>query len=239
MEQLFAVTLASMQADTARLDNIALNLANVQTAGYKRQVVSTAAFADALQLAQGGLTQVASDPRAGTLKTTGQPFDVALAGDGYFEVLTDSGPAYTRAGNFSVDATGRLVTAQGQIVMGRNGDIRLATRTPVIDAAGRITESAEPGGEARLVDHLKVVRFDKPQALRRLGDGLVAGADGMTLMAEGEPQVRQGALENANVNSTSEMVELIRTMRHFEGVHRALQGYDEMVGTAIRKLTEN
>jgi flagellar basal-body rod protein FlgG len=238
MEQVFALTLSSLQTDIARLDNIALNLANVQTPGYKRQVAAAQPFAEAIQAAQGDVAQGASDPRPGSLKMTGQPLDVALTAEGYFEVLTDSGPAYTRAGNFGVDASGRLVTAQGYPVMGRNGDIRLATRTPTIDAAGRITETPEPGGDARLVDQLKVVRFARPQSLRRLGDGLVAPGDDMAVMNEGEPQLRQGALENANVNSTREMVDLIQTMRHFESMHRALQGYDDMVGTAIRKLTE-
>lgn len=236
MEQVFALTLSSLQTDIARLDNIALNLANVQTPGYKRQIAQP--FVDALQAAQGDAAAPASDPRPGSLKMTGQPLDVALTGEGYFEVLTDRGQAYTRAGAFGVDATGRLVTAQGYPVMGRSGDIRLATRTPAIDANGRITEVAEPGGEARLVDQLKVVRFARPQSLRRLGDGLLAPGDEMTVMNEGEPQLRQGALENANVNSTREMVDLMQTMRHFESMHRALQGYDDMVGTAIRKLTE-
>lgn len=231
MNPLHAITLSSLQADAARLDIIALNLANVQTAGFKRQV----AFTDAMQAAsQAGKPQVASDSRPGTLKPTGQPLDVALAGVGFFEVLTPNGLAYTRAGNFSVDATGRLVNAQGHLVMGRNGDIRLATREPVIDAAGRITEAAEPGGEARLVDHLKVVRFDKPQQLRRLGGGLLAPGEGMAALPEGEAQVRQGTIENSNVDNTREMVELARTMRHFESVHRALQGYDYPVMLKVR-----
>jgi flagellar basal-body rod protein FlgG len=239
MDEIFALTLSSLQSDAARLENIALNLANVQTPGYKRQV-SGQPFSQAMQsAAQAGTAQPASDARPGTLKMTGQPLDVALSGEGYFEVLTDSGPAYTRAGNFSVDATGRLVTAQGHAVMGHNGDIRLAGRAPVIDGAGRITEAAAPGEEARLVDQLKVVRFASPQSLRRLGDGLLAAGSDMSVMGEGEPRVRQGALENANVNSTREMVDLVQTMRHFESMHRALQGYDEMVGTAIRKLTDN
>jgi flagellar basal-body rod protein FlgG len=239
MEPLLAVTLSSLQADMARLDNVALNLANVQTPGYKRQVAAAQPFADALQTARPDAGAPASDPRPGTLKMTGQPLDVALTGEGYFEVLTQAGPAYTRAGNFAIDARGRLVTAQGDPVMGRNGGIRLATRTPVIDGSGHITETPEPGGESRIVDQLKVVRFAKPEALRRLGQSLLAPGEGMTVLAEGEAQVRQGALENANVNSTQEMVDLMQTMRHFESMQRALQGYDEMVGTAIRKLTEN
>ena len=239
MEPLFALTLASMHTDAARLDNVALNLANVQTPGYKRQMLAPQSFSDAVQAAQTDALQPATDPRPGTLKTTGQPLDVAFVGEGFFEVLTDSGPAYTRAGSFGVDATGRLVTAMGHPVMGRNGDIRLSTRAPVIDATGRVTEAAEPGGEARLVDQLKVVRFAKPQSLRRLGEGLFAPGEDMTVMAESEPQLRQGALENANVNSTREMVELMQTMRHFESMQRVLQGYDDMVGTAIRKLAEN
>ena len=236
MNEIYTLGLASLQHDMARVDAVATNLANVSTPGYKRQVVATRAFADQVEDAQAAA--VLTDTRAGTVKTTGQALDLVLAGDGWFEVLTDRGPAYTRRGNFSVDARGRIVTAQGHPVMGKSGEIQLTGRAPVIDAAGNVTE-AGAAGEAVPVGQLKVLRFDPGQPLQRLGDGLVAPAEGMTPVEDHEVQLRQGALENANVNTTHEMVDLIQTMRHFESVHRVLQGYDEMVGGAVRKLSES
>jgi len=80
------------------------------------------------------------------------------------------------------------------------------------------------------------VRFQDPARLERLGAGLVAAGAGMTLVADGQARVQQGALENANVSSMQEMVQLMETMRHFESIQRVAQGYDEMLGTAIRRL---
>lgn len=190
-----------------------------------------------------GSVQVLTDTRPGSIRVTGQRLDLALAGDGFFEVETEAGPAYTRQGSFRVDARGRLVTAQGHPVMGRNGDIYLTTQTPVIDAAGRITEpdattgpsAADPGAP---IAQLRIVRFENPRVLERLGDGLVAAGPGMAVAQDGEAQIRQGALENANVSSMHEMVQLMETLRHFESMQKVAQGYDEMIGQAIRRLGE-
>lgn len=259
MQGIFAISLVSMQQDMSRLDRVALNLANATTAGYKREVVAARPFVDVLDaeaMAQGvsmaevwsdelaqqqGALQVLTDARPGSVKVTGSPFDVALSGEGYFEVTTDQGPAYTRQGSFHVDARGRLVTAQGYPVMGKGGDIYLTTQTPVIDVAGRITEPKATTGAAAAapgtaVAQLKVVRFDDPKALQRLGDGLVAAGPGLAVADDGQVSIQQGALENSNVTSMQEMVELLQTMRHFESMQRVVQGYDEMIGSAIRKL---
>lgn len=239
MQEIFALTLGSMQNDMSRLDQVAMNLVNAATPGYKRQVVAPRPFVQALEDAQAlQPPEVLTDMRAGTVRATSQPLDLALLGDGFFEVLTDSGPAYTRKGNFTVDARGRLVTAQGYPVMGKGGDIQLAGRAPVIDSMGHVSESVDGAVQVTPVGQLKIVRFDNPQGLQRLGEGLVAGGDGMTVLSDSQVQLRQGALENANVNSTREMVDLIQTMRHFETMHRVIQGYDDMIGSAVRKLAE-
>jgi flagellar basal-body rod protein FlgG len=260
MQEVLAIALASMHHDMSRVDHIALNLANATTPGYKREVVAVRPFADAVdalaaeaqpggEVARGearpspGALQVFSDLRPGTLKMTGQPLDLALMGDGFFEVSTASGPAYTRQGTFKVDERGRLVTLQGHSVMGRSGEITLTTQNPLIDAAGNVTEphattGPSAGGPGAIVAQLKVVRFDRPEALERLGEGLLTAPSGLSPspLADTRPQVRQGALENANVSSMHEMVQLVQTMRHFESMQKVAQGCDEMLGTAIRKL---
>jgi flagellar basal-body rod protein FlgG len=259
MQHVFAVALASMHHDMSRLDRIALNLANVSTPGYRREVVAVRPFVEVLDAAtppgaavsapgtiaddpaRGPAIQVLTDVRAGTVRMTGQPLDLAIAGDAFFEVATENGPAYTRQGSFRVDERGRLVTPQGHAVMGTSGEIFLATRTPVIDASGNVTEPDATTGPAAAapgepVARLKLVRFQDPARLERLGAGLVAAGAGMTLVADGQARVQQGALENANVSSMQEMVQLMETMRHFESIQRVAQGYDEMLGTAIRRL---
>lgn len=247
MEELLGIALQSMQQDMARVDRVAMNLSNALTPAYKREVAVVraqsssqansfaslwdAGMADAMaRNVSENQVEVLSDTRPGTLKSTGQNLDLAIAGSGYFEVQTDNGAAYTRQGNFRMDARGRLVTAQGYPVMGKGGDIYLNTSQPSIDAAGNIIENKLPVGQ------LKIVQFDKPASLRRLGDGLVAAGEGMAQLQDSEIQVKQGYLENANVSSMHEMVELTQTMRHFESMQKVAQGYDEMLGTAIRKL---
>jgi flagellar basal-body rod protein FlgF len=250
MQPVLAIALTAMHQDMARLDRVALNLANVATPGYKREVIAARPFVDALDDAaaaratdaspDAGQMLVRLDRRPGTLKKTGEPFDVALTGEGYFEVATAAGPAYTRQGNFKTDAQGRLVTTQGDPVMGKNGEIYLTTLTPLIDALGTITEPyASTGASAAApgtpVAQLKIVQLDAAQTAP-LGNGLVAANAGAAVLADADIHLRQGALENANVETLQEMVQLMQTLRHFESMQKIAQGYDDMVGTAVRKL---
>ena len=257
MTDVLAISLQSMQQDMARLERISMNMANATTPGYKREVAAslpsnTVAFGEAMlgaaraqqglaadQGAAGvaGMLLIQTDVRPGTLKSTGQNLDVALATPGFFEVSTGAGPAYTRQGSWQLDARGRLVTAQGHPVMGVGGEIVLSRPNPVIDAAGRVFESRPGGGaESTPVAQLKVVQFDDTRDLRRMGDGLLATEQVPSQLPDGDIQLRQGFLENSNVSSMQEMVQLIQSMRHFESMQRVAVGYDEMIGGAVRKL---
>ncbi len=221
--------------------------------GQTAALAAPAGFAPALTASP---LLIQADTHPGTLKATGQSLDVAIAGPGYFEVSTDNGPAYTRQGNFHVDARGRLVTAQGHPVMGKGGDIYLTNPNPVIDAAGNVYASqegaappsalaagrrapAEGLGQNQAAAQLKVVQVDDARQLQRLGDGLLTMGDsgsGSSLMKDADIQVRQGFLENSNVSAMQEMVQLLQTMRHFESMQKVALGYDDMTGQAIRKL---
>lgn len=259
MTDVLAISLHGMQQEMARVQRISMNMANATTPGYKREIAYAlpfgADFAAAVDAARterssdrdsdlrastgggAGALVFRSDTRPGTLRTTGQSLDVALSSVGYFEVGTDDGPAYTRQGNWSLDARGRLVTAQGHPVMGQSGEIVLTRPNPVIDAAGRIFEAdGRDGAEAVPVGQLKVVQFDTGTDPRPLGDGLMQVEPPPSQLADGDVQVRQGFLENSNVSSMHEMVQLIQSMRHFESMQKVALGYDDMLGSAIRKL---
>jgi flagellar basal-body rod protein FlgG len=251
MNEILAVTLQSMHLDMARLDGVAANLANARTTAYKREVAAT--FAGHLAGAQdmgaapaSGAPQVASvihvDARPGTLQPTGRALDLAITGPAWFEVSTDQGVAYTRRGDFRLDAQGRLVTAQGKTVLGVGGEIQLNAGVPFIDAQGRVFESVpgergagKPAGEP--LGQLRLVQFAGGARLERLGDGLFS-ITGDARPVESSVEIRQGFLENSNVDATREMVQLMQTMRHFESVQKALVGYDEMLAGAIRRLGE-
>ncbi|HEX7888066.1 MAG TPA: flagellar hook-basal body protein [Ramlibacter sp.] len=249
MNEILGVLVSSMQADMARAERVATNLANVQTPAYKREIATVTTFAAEFEAASG--VQAATSPavsvhldaRPGTLRTTGQSLDVAIVGDGWFEVATDSGPAYTRKGNFRLDAGGRLVTQEGSPVMGTGGEILLARGAAVIDTAGRVFDGqaaqgmGAPHGSAP-AGQIKVVQFERASAMQPLGNGLYAAAGEAVPAREGAVQLQQGALENANVSQLQEMVRLMETVRHFESLQRVTVGYDEMLATSIRKLGE-
>src|SRR4051812_41269914 len=130
----------------ARLDQIAANLANAQTPAFKRAVTAATSFAQQVDAGSAAAVpgSVHIDARPGPLRSTGRSLDVAIAGPGWFELATDTGLAYTRQGDFRVDAQGRLVTPQGHAVMGTTGEIRLEHGEPVIDSQGRVFD-ARPG----------------------------------------------------------------------------------------------
>ena len=250
MNEVLAVSLQSMQADMTRLDQVAMNLANVLTPGYKRGVTAQGALGASFAMHLSGAANAGApsgvgavrpealvDPRLGTLKSTGQPLDVALAGKGHFEVMTDNGPTYTRQGNFRVDARGRLVTARGDPVMGVGGEITLNFSNPTIDSKGSIFSPSSNQSEP--IARIKVVEFESGAAIERLGEGLFSVASGTKQVAEQEVQLRQGFVENSNVSSTYEMTSMIHSMRHFESMQKVVQGYDDMLGTAIRKLGDS
>lgn len=249
MNHVLTAILGSMHADMARLESAGMNLANVQTPAYKRDVVSAMSFASHLEGSTTGpdakaasSLRVHTDMRAGTLKATGHALDVAIVGDGWFEVATERGPTYTRQGTFRLDGRGRLVTQQGDPVMGTAGEIQLLHGAPVVDAAGRVFESGNARGAGSLgaapMAQLKVVQFDTGTVMTRLGDGLFGTtADGVAAL-DGAIQVQQGFLENSNVSHMHEMVKLMESVRHLESIQRAAVAYDEMLGTSIRRLGE-
>src|SRR5262245_51255222 len=228
----------------ARIEGTSLNLTNLTTAGYKRSVPVTKSFTAYLGVSgYAGAARApfpvmlpsidhASDFRSGGTKLTGNPLDLALTGEGYFEVSTPSGPAYTRKGNFRLDERGRLVTEQGYPVAGQGGELLLTTAQPAIDDGGRVTEAGRPVGQ------LRTVRFADARGMVKLEPGLYGQGSAQVAPADGETRIRQGYLENSNVDSTAEMVSLIETMRHFEAAQKIVQGYDDMLEKAIRKLGE-
>lgn len=247
MTTITAITVHALGADQARIERVATNLSNVQTPGFKREVWSerssaTGSFARLMEVdgapetgtepfapSTAGVSAIVHDLRQAALRSTGRSLDFALAGPGYFEISTPQGPAYTRRGDFGVDAHGRLVTSQGDALVGTGGDISVTSDQFTIDAQGRVLEADRMVGQLRLVDI--------PDAdLHALGGGLYTASGGVREIPSGSAQVRQGFLENANVDMAHEMVDLAATARHFEAMLRVTQGRDELLGTAIRKL---
>ena len=238
MSDVLAIAAKSMADDMARLATISHNLANATTPGFKKDITVSRPFVDYLQVYRSAGQQTLAttlpvpgtvvDHKPGSLRHTGGTLDVAIDGEGFFELQTEQGPAYTRQGNFQIDARGRMVTAEG---IPAAGDITLTTGQPRIDQQGRVYE------DDKLVGQLRVVGFERPIGLQKAGNGLFI-APGAGIGQTLESRVRQGYLENSNVVPVGEMVGVIETMRHFEANQKLIQGYDEMLDRAIRTLGE-
>jgi flagellar basal-body rod protein FlgF len=231
-----SIAALGMAADVQRFNAISQNLANAMTPGYKRALPAGASFANVL-LNQGLLAApvpaftAVPDMKPATLRFTGNPLDVALESEGYFELQHEGRSIYTRQGNFALDAAGRLVTQGGLQVSGSGGEIRPASAQVVIDRQGNLLENGKP------VAQLKLVRFENPALLQPIGNGQFLQGSAV-IDSSRTPQVRQAHLEASNVNSAAEMVRLIETLRHFEAGQKAIQMIDAMNERAISRLGE-
>jgi flagellar basal-body rod protein FlgG len=228
MTDTIAAIANAMQSDAEALRVISQNVANAQTPAYRREVaLARASFDD---LTDSLRIDSSVDVRPGTLQSTGEPLHFAIEGKGFFVVSGAQGERLTRRGDFRLDASGQLVTATGDAVLGANGPIQLAGQPRVAsDGTVRVNDT--------LIDRLRVVEVNDGAQLRPAGDDTYELADGGDPPADGSAsQVRQGYLETSNVQSVNEMITLMETMRRFEAAQRFVRGYDEMVGKALDTL---
>jgi flagellar basal-body rod protein FlgF len=223
MSDALRMAVQAMHNDQARLEGVSRNLANVSTPGYRREMSVSKTFAEVVST---------MDTRPGSFKLTNRALDVAIEGEGFFEVATANGPAFTRQGSFHVDSRGRLVTEAGDAVMGTRGEIALASAQVAIDRQGRVTDNG------RIVGQLKVMKLADRGAVERLGAGLVRPTAGTQPAEVPAASLRPGHVESSNVSPMNEMVRLVETMRHFETSQKIAQASDEMLEKALRKLGE-
>ena len=228
----------SMHNDLRYMETVSQNMVNISTPGYKRAIPVAPAFDAALQAARqtGDAAPVVPalstllDLAPGAVKQTGRGFDLAIGGDGYFEVAGPDSLSYTRAGDFRLDARGRLVTQGGDPVQGLQGEILVSGNAVSIERDGRVLQDGAPVGQ------LKIVRFANPKALAKNGAGQMQAGPGAAATLDAHPTLQVGYLENSNVAPMREMMAMMETTRHFEAAQKLFQGYDEVLGSAITKL---
>lgn len=207
----------------ARMDILANNLANANTGGFKSDQLS---FTEALDAATGARTIGASpyvDPAPGPMRQTGNTFDLAIDGDGYFVVETPDGRRFTRDGAFRLAADGTLVTHSGDPVQGSGGGIAIDPQAASVgvDTSGRVWVDG-----AQLAQ-LEVVTFPAGGPPAKAGGNLFAGT-GETPVED--PRVVPGALEGSNVSVISEMTRMIEIARGYEAYQKLVQTLDATAG---------
>jgi flagellar basal-body rod protein FlgF len=237
---------AGMKARLAVQDIIASNLANSATSGFQRQIVSIQSHA--LPMGTGGSNSLAAtasttrsprevlepvsapDTRPGVLQQTGVNTDVALDGPGYLVVGTSRGTRLIRGGSLHPNRQGDLATADGDPVLGANGKpIRVGDKSWQVAPDGTVTA----GGAA--LGRLRVVRPSGP--VRSEGATLASAARLQDLPA-GTVTVRQGVLERSNVDTVSEMVNMIAGVRAYEASQRAVLAQDESLQSLLEVIKQ-
>ena len=223
MDRGLYIAASGMLAEQIRQDQIANDLANASTPGYKGDRTAQRSFGDLLlanstngaavgrQSTAVQVDSIETDFSPRPSRETGEPLDFAITGEGFFAVQTAQGTRYTRNGQFTLDPQGRLVTAQGD---------------PVLDTAGRAITATDGTVDPR---RLGVVALTNP---RKEGDSLVTG----TPAGAAAGTVRSGALESSGADAARSMVDMIASMRAFEAGQKVIQTIDETLGQAVTKV---
>lgn len=251
---------SGMNAQQNRLNTISNNLANVNTAGYKRDVTCSKSFPELLlrRMNMDGVYETPfgsaehpavigkvglgvetnenyTDFSQGSFRETSTNTDVALNGKGFFTVQTPQGERYTRDGNFIVGKEGILESKDGFPVLGEDGLIHVENDKFKVDVDGMIYLQDTDD----FVDRLKIVRFDNERYLKKEGVNLYSSNDisGDCHIAEGSerPTCLQSYMETSNVNVVNEMVQMIEVNRAYEANQKTIQSGDSMMGTLWNK----
>ena len=255
------VARTGLEAQDTRMRVIANNLANVSTTSFKRdranfatlayqdarvagaQSSSETVYATGLNLGTGVAVQSTSRiDTQGSLQTTSNAFDLALDGEGYFQISLPGGQlAYTRAGNFTRSSEGQLVTTQGYIVQ---PPITVPEGATSVTVSQDGTVSAQLAGQSdpSQLGQITVASFTNPSALQAASDNflLETAASGPVQLGiagqDGRGQIRQGMLESSNVNVVEELVDMIETQRAYEINSKMISAVDEMLRNANQTL---
>jgi flagellar basal-body rod protein FlgG len=248
------VAKTGLDAQQTRMNVISNNLANVNTTGFKRD---RAVFEDLLyqNIRQAG-GQTGADTQAptgfqlgtgvrvlatekitaqGNMQTTENALDIAIAGEGYFQVAQPDGTiAYTRDGNFNLDNAGQIVNSNGQLLQPALA-IPAEASSVTIGQDGTVSVELQAGGGQQVLGQLQIARFINPQGLQSIGQNLLkeTPASGAPVVgnpgADGTGILMQGALEASNVNVVEEMVSMIETQRAYEINSKAISAVDGML----------
>ncbi|MFW6306725.1 MAG: flagellar basal-body rod protein FlgF [Bacillota bacterium] len=236
---------SGMTAKQRQLDVVSNNLANVNNTGFKKDGNIQKSFKEVLlnriegsknpvplgEVGGGVMTEETfTNFTQGGVRQTGNQLDIAIEGSGFFVVDTPQGLRYTRDGNFTLNEDGQIVTQQGYPVMGERGPLQtIAGQSINIDGDGQLYLGDIRG------DQIRVANFENNQALEKTGDNLyMTEADPQE--ADGDYQLRQGYLENSNVNIVEEMANMIQVTRHYEANQKVITSIDSTLNKAVNEV---
>jgi flagellar basal-body rod protein FlgG len=223
-----------------QLEVISQNIANANTAGYKKDRVS---FKDYLFQTEASMepdgrdmTEYSgskTDLSNGNTVKTGNTLDIAIEGDGFIAL---EGDRYTRKGDLKKNSEGFLTTHDGIKVLGQGGPINLPADSVQIsiDLEGKVSVVTAGSTLPTEIDTIKVVDFGPAANLTKTGDGLFTANAGAGTASTST--IKQGYLETSNVDVVKEMVHMIETMREFESYQKAIQTFDNATSKVTNDL---
>ena len=237
-----------------RLDTVTNNLANASTTGFKREGLTSKSFDQMLTVKLNDLSvpylnegigkmslgvkigENYTDYSQGSFKETGNTYDLALAGNGFFTIsYTDkkgnTSEKYTRDGEFTMDSEGYLRTLEGDYVQGEGGNIMIPVETSEVS----IRDNGDIYADGEYVDSLRVVDFEDYNNIEKFGENLYNVVDGAT-ETESTAAVKQGYLEMSNINVVKEMVEMITISRAYESNQKLIQTEDDMLDKSVNQV---
>ena len=212
-----------------RMSNIANNLANINTTGYKREIPFSEVMISA------GNSQMAqfTDFRQGGLTNTSSPLDLAISGSGFFVVETPNSTNLTRNGNFTVSDDGFIVNDKGDKLMGIKGPINLNDFLFDENKELKVLRNGEIYVGEQLVDNLLIMESNDPLSLRRDSNMNFLSITGDFIPVNEESyQIMQGYLEDSNVNPIVEMEEMIKTSTDYQSSYKMINFLDKSLEKA-------
>ena len=254
MDRSLWISATGMEGQTRLTETIANNLANVNTTAYKKAnvhfqdlyyqtITSTGAETSnstspvGIELGTGSrVSGITRDFTNGSLNASSSELDLAIIGDGFFEIqLADGSLAYTRDGHFHRDSSGRIVTENGNILAGSPTIDPTATNVTITED-GTIT--VKVNNQTQNAGSLQISRFPNNEGLTPIGNNLFIQTDASGTVTKGAPNengrggIRQSFLEGSNVEIVKEMVDMIAAQRAYEVISKSIKTSDEMLRTA-------
>jgi len=238
----FFISGVAGQMAQGKLDNISNNLANANTTGFLEDRVAFSSLMSNKMGRNGTPDQTSSaflsmnrqyvSTQAGSIRHTGNDYDFAIRGDGYFRVRMNNGQqALTRAGNFKIDADGNLLTQGNLPVLDQSGSpIKLTTGAVSATENGTIYVNGQPAAD------LGVTMLKDERQIHKVAGVLITTPASNLAKPDKTISVLQGSLEDSNVNSIKLMAQMIDTMRSYQSMMKIVQQYDQQAGMLNNKV---
>ena len=236
-----------------RMDIMSNNLANADTTGFKKEGSTSQAYSEVMAVKIKDLSENPNVPQRlgnmslgvkigetytdfsqGSLRDTGNTYDLSIGGDGFFNIeftnkAGETSTKYTRDGGFTLTKDGYLVTKDGDYVLGDNGRIQLSTTAAktAVDRSGNIYQ------DNKLVASLKITKFEDTNYLTHYGENMWDAKKGAVASDATDASVYQGYLEMSNTSVVKEMVNMITISRQYESNQKMIQTFDQTLEKSV------